>query len=153
MSCSDSIRRWLSEEGVEESRESLIEGGRELRRRGGAGILAEMLLDELSGDDAVIDSIRTPGEVEALRVRDDFVLIEILAVIDSRWQRSQERARPGDPSDRATFISQEKSEEVALDAAGQALVATAEMADLVLYNNGSIEELYSDLEELIERLP
>jgi dephospho-CoA kinase len=153
MSCSDSIRRWLSEEGVKESRESLIEGGRELRRRGGAGILAEMLLDELSGDDAVIDSIRTPGEVEALRVRDDFVLIEILAVIDSRWQRSQERARPGDPSDRATFISQEKSEEVALDAAGQALVATAEMADLVLYNNGSIEELYSDLEELIERLP
>ena len=153
MSCSDSIRRWLSEEGVEESRESLIEGGRELRRRGGAGILAEMLLDELSGDDAVIDSIRTPGEVEALRVRDDFVLIEILAVIDSRWQHSQERARPGDPSDRATFISQEKSEEVALDAAGQALVATAEMADLVLYNNGSIEELYSDLEELIERLP
>jgi dephospho-CoA kinase len=152
MSCSDSIRRWLSEEGIEESRDSLIEGGRELRRRGGAGILAEMLLDELSGGDAVIDSIRTPSEVEALRVREDFVLIEILAGIDSRWQRSQERARPGDPSDKATFISQEKSEEVALDAAGQALVATAEMADLVLYNNGSIKDLHSDLEDLVERL-
>ena len=152
MSCSDSIRRWLSEEGIEESRDSLIEGGRELRRRGGAGILAEMLLDELSGGDAVIDSIRTPSEVEALRVREDFVLIEILAGIDSRWQRSQERARPGDPSDKATFISQEKSEEVALDAAGQALVATAEMADLVLYNNGSIEDLHSDLEDLVKRL-
>ncbi|SVA36377.1 uncharacterized protein METZ01_LOCUS89231 [marine metagenome] len=152
MSCSDSIRRWLSEEGIEESRDSLIEGGRELRRRGGAGILAEMLLDELSGGDAVIDSIRTPSEVEALRVREDFVLIEILAGIDSRWQRSQERARPGDPSDKATFISQEKSEEVALDAAGQALVATAEMADLALYNNGSIEDLHSDLEDLVERL-
>ena len=152
MSCSDSIRRWLSEEGIEESRDALIEGGRELRRRGGAGILAEMLLDELSGDDAVIDSIRTPGEVEALRVRDDFVLIEILAGTDSRWQRSQNRARPGDPSDRATFISQEKSEEVALDTAGQALVATAELADLVLFNNGSIEDLQGDLEDLIERL-
>ena len=112
-----------------------------------------MLLDELSGDDAVIDSIRTPGEVEALRVRDDFVLIEILAGTDSRWQRSKERARPGDPSDRATFISQEKSEEVALDAAGQALVATAELADLVLFNNGSLEDLHGELEELIERLP
>jgi dephospho-CoA kinase len=111
-----------------------------------------MLLDELSGGDAVIDSIRTPSEVEALRVREDFVLIEILAGIDSRWQRSQERARPGDPSDKATFISQEKSEEVALDAAGQALVATAEMADLVLYNNGSIKDLHSDLEDLVERL-
>ena len=94
LSCSDSIRRWLSEEGIKETRESLIEGGRELRRRGGAGVLAEMLLQELSGDDAVIDSIRTPGEVKALRARDDFVLIEIRAGVDSRWQRSQERARP-----------------------------------------------------------
>ena len=45
LSCSDSIRRWLSEEGIKETRESLIEGGRELRRRGGAGVLAEMLLE------------------------------------------------------------------------------------------------------------
>ena len=72
-SCSDSIRSWLSEQGIEESRDSLIEGGRELRRRGGAGILAEMLLESLNGEDAVIDSIRTPGEVEALRKRSDFV--------------------------------------------------------------------------------
>ena len=106
LSCSDSIRRWLSEEGIKETRESLIEGGRELRRRGGAGGLAEMLLEELASDDAVIDSIRTPGEVEALRARDDFVLIEVRAGADSRWQRAQERARPGDPSDRAAFVSQ-----------------------------------------------
>ena len=42
---------------------------------------------------------------------------------------------------------------MALDAAGQALVATAELADLVLFNNGSLEDLHGDLEELIERLP
>ena len=153
LSCSDSIRRWLSEEGIKETRESLIEGGRELRRRGGAGVLAEMLLEELSGDGAVIDSIRTPGEVEALRARDDFVLIEVRAAADSRWQRSKERARPGDPSDRAAFVSQEAEEEGALDAAGQALVATAEMADLILFNVGSIEDLHGELEDLIGRLP
>ena len=153
LSCSDSIRRWLSGEGIKETRESLIEGGRELRRRGGAGVLAEMLLQELSGDDAVIDSIRTPGEVEALRARDDFVLIEVRAGADSRWQRSKERGRPGDAADRAAFVSQEAEEEVALDAAGQALVATAEMADLILFNVGSIENLHGDLEDLIGRLP
>jgi len=32
-------------------------------------------------------------------------------------------------------------------------VATAELADLVLFNNGSIEDLHEDLEDLIERLP
>ncbi len=147
-SCSDSIRSWLIEQGIPESRDSLIEGGRELRRRGGAGILAEMLLEALDGEDAVIDSIRTPGEVEVLRNRSDFILIEIKAGVDSRWSRSQSRGRTGDPTKKETFLAQEKSEEVAQDDAGQALNATAEMADLVILNNGGLDELYSDLDEL-----
>jgi len=152
VSCSDSIRAWLAEQGIEESREALIEGGRELRRRGGPGILAEMLLEDIGGENAVIDSIRTPGEVEALRARDDFILIEVIAGADSRWARSQGRARPGDPADRATFVAQEESEEVASDEAGQALVATAEMADLILINGGTVEGLHKDLENLLNRL-
>ena len=76
-SCSDSIRTWLAEQNIESTRDALIEGGRELRRQGGAGVLAEMLLQMLDGEDAVIDSIRTPGEVEALRERDDFILVEV----------------------------------------------------------------------------
>ncbi|MAS18513.1 MAG: hypothetical protein CMA38_03800, partial [Euryarchaeota archaeon] len=44
LSCSDSIRAWLAEQNIEPTRDALIEGGRELRRKGGAGILAEMLL-------------------------------------------------------------------------------------------------------------
>ena len=152
VSCSDLIRAWLAEQGIEESRETLIKGGRELRRRGGPGILAEMLLEALGGEDAVIDSIRTPGEVEALRARDDFILIEVTAGADSRWARSQDRAHPGDPADRATFVAQEESEEVASDEAGQALVATAEMADLILINGGTVEGLHEDLENLLDRL-
>ena len=152
VSCSDSIRAWLAEQGIEESRETLIEGGRELRRRGGAGILAVMLLEALGGGDAVIDSIRTPGEVEALRARDDFILIEVTAGADSRGARAQGRARPGDPADRATFVAQEESEEVASDEAGQALVATAEMADLILINEGTVDGLHEDLENLLDRL-
>ena len=152
VSCSDSIRAWLAEQGIEESREALIEGGRELRRRGGSGILAEMLLEALGGGDAVIDSIRTPGEVEALRARDDFILIEVTAGADSRWARARGRARPGDPADRATFVAQEESEEVASDEAGQALVATAEMADLILINEGTVDGLHEDLENLLDRL-
>ena len=69
VSCSDSIRAWLAEQGIESTREALIEGGRELRRQGGGGVLAEMLLEILDGEDAVVDSIRTPAEVEALRER------------------------------------------------------------------------------------
>jgi len=147
-SCSDSIRAHLREQGVAESRSALIEGGRELRRMGGAGILAEMLLERLAGSDAVIDSIRTPGEVEALRSREDFVLIEVRAGMEARWKRAQERARAGDALDRETFFAQEQSEAVAKDEAGQALDATADLADMILVNDGSIDELNADLEEL-----
>jgi len=147
-SCSDSIRDHLREKGIEESRENLIEGGRELRRIGGAGILAEMLLERLAGEEAVIDSIRTPGEVETLREREDFILIEVRAGMEARWQRAQSRARSGDVLDRETFFTQEESETVAKEESGQALDATAALADLILVNDASLEELHSDLEEL-----
>ena len=151
-SCSDSIRVWLAEQNIEPTRDALIEGGRELRRKGGAGILAEMLLGILEGKDAVIDSIRTPGEVKALRKRDDFILIEVRANIESRWERLQSRARAGDPLDKETFIKQEKAEAVARDEAGQALNATAELADIVILNDGTEKELIADLDELFLKL-
>ena len=93
-SCSDSIRAWLREQNKEITRDTLIEGGRELRRQGGGGILADMLIKILDGEDAVIDSIRTPAEVSSLRSRGDFVLIEVKASEEMRWARLQSRARP-----------------------------------------------------------
>ena len=148
VSCSDSIRAWLAEQGIESTREALIEGGRELRRQGGGGVLAEMLLDILSGDDAVVDSIRTPAEVQALRKRGDFFLIEVRADEDSRWERMNLRGRAGDPVDKQVFLKQEESEASSKDEAGQALDATAELADITIDNDGTLEELEMKLEEV-----
>jgi len=148
VSCSDSIRTWLREQGIETTREALIEGGRELRRNGGAGVLAEMLLEILDGEDAVVDSIRTPAEVEALRSRGDFFLIEVRADEESRWQRMTARGRSGDPIEKETFLSQEAAEAKSEDEAGQALDATAAMADITVLNDGSIEDLEGKLEDI-----
>ncbi len=146
VSCSDSIRTWLRDQGIEPTREALIEGGRELRRNGGAGVLAEMLLGILDGEDAVVDSIRTPAEVEALRSRGDFTLIEVRADEESRWQRMTSRGRSGDPTEKEVFLSQEAAEAKSKDEAGQALDATAAMADITVLNDGSIEDLEESLE-------
>ena len=148
VSCSDSIRAWLREQGVDTTREALIEGGRELRRRGGAGVLAEMLLEILDGEDAVVDSIRTPAEVEALRSRGDFFLIEVRADEEARWQRMNARGRAGDPLEKETFLSQEAAEAKSDDEAGQALDATAALADITILNDGTIEELEDKLESV-----
>ncbi|MEC7694663.1 MAG: AAA family ATPase [Candidatus Thermoplasmatota archaeon] len=153
VSCSDSIREWLSDQGVEATREAMIEGGRELRRQGGPGILAEMLLDSLDGGDAVVDSIRTPAEVKALKSRGDFFLIEVTADVEVRWGRMVDRGRFGDATEKATFLAQEEEESEANDDAGQDLNATAKLADFKVANDGSRKELEEILEELWESLP
>ncbi|MFL2975205.1 MAG: AAA family ATPase [Candidatus Thalassarchaeaceae archaeon] len=145
VSCSDSIRTWLSDQGIETTREALIEGGRELRRNGGAGVLAEMLLEILDGEDAVVDSIRTPAEVEALRGRGDFFLIDVRADEEARWQRMTQRGRSGDPVEKEAFLSQEAAEATSKDEAGQALDATAAMADITVLNDGTLEDLEEKL--------
>ena len=107
-----------------------------------------MLLEILGGEDAVVDSIRTPAEVEALRARGDFTLIEVRAGEESRWQRMTARGRSGDPTEREAFLSQEAAEAKSDDEAGQALDATAAMADITIQNDGSMEDLLGRLEEV-----
>jgi dephospho-CoA kinase len=149
-SCSDSIRAHLRSQGIEINRENLITGGRELRAAHGPGILAEMLRDEyVEATDLVIDSIRTPAEVQALQERPDFRLIEIRASREVRWQRLQSRSRAGDPTNWDTFVAQEEAELEASDESGQALIATAEMADIVIMNDGDAQELRASLELLL----
>ncbi len=152
-SCSNSIRVWLTEQGLDETRQNLIQGGRTLREQGGAGVLAEMLLAQIAVDENyVIDSVRTPAEVEALQERPDFLLLEVQAEREVRWQRLLTRGRTGDAENFEQFVAQEQAELEAADSSGQALNATAEMADIIIDNNGTLDELYKSLEELMEIL-
>ena len=150
-SCSDSIRTHLRKEGREINRDNLIAGGRELRSAQGPAILAEMLRDSNQHvEKLVIDSIRTPAEVVALRERENFRLIEVRTSREVRWQRLQARGRTGDPIDWETFVQQEESELVASDDSGQALLATAEMADIVIINDSDSDSLIKSLEVLLK---
>ncbi len=151
-SLSDAIRDVLSERGVPPTREHMIATGRELRRAGGPGALAEQILKKIGpGDDAIIDSIRTPGEVEVLRTRPDFVLLQVTASEAIRFERIKSRGRIGDPEDLETFRRLE-AEELTGGPAGQQLLATAALADHALENEGSETELSAALDALIARL-
>ena len=58
------------------------------------------------------------------------------------------KARMSDGDTEEVEMTEEKSEEVAKDEAGQALNATAALADMVIVNEGAIEDLHDDLNEL-----
>ena len=93
-SLSDEIREEIRRTDREITREILIEVGNDLRKKFGSGILAERILPKLEQNhNCVVDSIRNPSEVEALKRRKDFILLAVDADQMIRFERSRNRAR------------------------------------------------------------
>lgn len=152
-SLSDAIRLHLAEQNVEPTRDNLIAAGRALRQEGGPGVLAEHTLRRIPpGVDYVVDSIRNPAEVEALRQRPDFVLIEVAAEEPARYERLALRSRAGDAASLEEFRRQENAELASGDPAAQQLLATAALADVVVENDGDVATLHAQLQKLLPEL-
>jgi dCMP deaminase len=150
-SLSDVIRAELAERGVEETRERMIAEGRAIREAEGPGALAQRLLTSLHADrNIVIDSIRHPAEVAALRTAGSgFRLVWVDAPESLRLDRIRDRGRHGDPSTLEDLQRLEGMELGSDDPAAQQLLAVRDLADEVIPNEGSLEELRAHLQRIL----
>jgi dephospho-CoA kinase len=92
----------------------------------------------------VITGVRTPAEVIALKEQfGSNLLLAYIRVGDqaARFNRVQQRDLTTDPDDFQEFIQQDESLKVDFS-----LNNTAELADVVLWNNGSLDEFYDQIE-------
>ncbi len=153
LSLSDVLRDELSRRGLEETRERMIAVGNELRQGEGPGALAERLLDRLRSDcNHVIDSIRHPAEVEVLRrASPHFRLLWVEADEATRLQRLRGRGRGGDPTSLEQLRDQEGRELASDDPAAQQLLAVRALADEVVRNDGSLEELRHAVQAILKK--
>ena len=149
-SLSDIVREEAAARGLSPEREHLIRIGTLLREQGGLGVLAERLIPRLGRRD-VVDSIRNPAEVAALRSTPGFVLVGVDAPAELRFARSRLRARPGDPESFAEFTARERQENSA-NPAGQQLRATFALADRVVENDGDLDALHLKVDALLDSL-
>ncbi|MCO4762473.1 MAG: AAA family ATPase [Myxococcales bacterium] len=150
-SLSDAIRRDLRARGLEVTRDNLIAGGRRLRTEGGAAVLGAKSLAHIRSQapgDWVVDSVRNPAEVTALRESADFVLLDVTAAPQTRYDRVVLRNRGGDATSFAEFLRQEEAELNSTDEVAQRLVATAKLADFRVSNDGDVQALHHALESL-----
>jgi len=150
-SLSDVIRGVLKERGIPETRERMIETGRELRAQEGPAALAQRLVARLHADrNYVIDSIRHPAEVAALRAAGQrFRLIWVESDEALRFARMRARARPGDPETLEELRRLEGRELGSPDPAAQQLLAVRALADETLRNDGALAELHEQLGRLL----
>jgi dCMP deaminase len=151
-SLSNVIRDEIRLRGEEPTRDRLIIVGNELRQRYGANILAERVLAKIEDDKHyIIDSIRNPSEVEAFRAAKHFKLIRVEAAPEIRFQRIVSRQRESDPRTFEEFLALE-TREAEGDDTSQNLVKVELMADHTLTNEGALEKLYSQIDELLPKL-
>jgi dCMP deaminase len=148
-SLSDVVREEATARGLPVSRENLVLVGNDLRRAGGPGALVDRLAPRLKPP-AVIDSVRNPGEVEALRRLEGFFLLGVRAAAKVRFQRIRSRGRLGDIGTLEEFRRYEERENSA--AAGeQRILATLALADGVVDNDATLEELHRRVHALLDR--
>src|SRR6185436_2841616 len=151
-SLSDAIRDEIRLRGEESTRDRLIIVGNELRQRYGSSILAERVLAKIEDDKHyIIDSIRNPSEVEAFRAAKHFKLIRVEAPPETRFQRIFSRQRESDPRTFEDFLALENREAEG-DDTSQNLVKVELMADHTLTNDGALEKLYAQIDELLPKL-
>jgi dCMP deaminase len=152
-SLSDAIRVEIRKRGFEVTRERLIEVGTDLREQGGPGVLAERVMAGLETEhNYVIDSIRNPAEVAALRRRPDFTLFALDADSRTRFERSVVRAREHAATTFEQFMAEEERELASDNPAAQQLLATMNLADVPVSNDGTIDELHGKLDVILPPL-
>ena len=146
-SLSDIVREEADRRGLDLGRLHLIEVGNDLRRQGGAGVLAVRIRERL-GPRSVVDSIRNPAEVTELRRSPDFRLLGVDAPVDLRYRRARERGRIGDGDTLEEFRRREAIEN-SEDPAAQQLQATLALADACVRNDGALDAVFRQVDALV----
>ena len=153
-----SVRGFLEEElrgrGLSLDRDNMINLANELRERFGPSYLAEKLyeLAQRDGEDVVIESLRNPGEITALRAKGKFYLMAVDADPQARYNRLPNRGSSTDSVSFEKFMEQETREMESNDPNKQNLKKCIEMAEIRLDNNGSMDELRVKVESVLDEI-
>jgi dephospho-CoA kinase len=151
-----SVRAFLLEKirelGMPENRDSMLAVGNRLRAEHGSSYAVDQLFLRAleAGGNAVIESVRTTGEVASLRQKGQFILLAIDADPQIRYERIVIRNSETDKVSFETFIENEQRESISEEPGVPNLQACIKLADYLLVNNGTREELFGKLEKILK---
>ena len=153
-----SVRAFIADEivnrGMKVDRDSMVIVANELRRQNSPSYITDCLYEKAiaAGKNSVIESIRAPGEVYSLREKGGFILLAADADPSVRYQRILSRKSETDHISYETFLDNEKREMNSEDPNAQNLSKCIELADYKLWNNGTMEQLNQQVEDVIRTI-
>lgn len=147
--------REIEKRGMTVNRDSMVSVANGLRAENSPSYIIDELYKEasVSGDNCIIESIRTPGEVNSLRQKGNFYLLAVDAEPKLRYERIFLRKSETDSISIETFIENERREMDSTDPNNQNIRKCMEMADYIFTNNGTVNELEEAIEKTLTALP
>jgi len=145
----DVIRNEAKKRGIEPTGENLGKIAKELREKGGDGIVAEKcveLIKQLKDDIIFIDGIRSQFEIDVFRNHWKFPIIATVIDEKTRFERLFERGRSDDPKELEEFRERDKRE------IGFGLKEVVNKADYKIENSSTIEFLQEETIKLVKKL-
>lgn len=151
VSTSNLIREYIKENNLgEPTREKMLMVGNDLRRKNGPGILSVMSLAKKANRLAV-SGIRVIGEAETIKSAGGKIVC-VTTPLESRYARAQARGRVGENITLEEFKQAEEKELVNPDIHAQNVNAVIAMADYVIENTGTLEDLYKKVDEVLPQV-
>lgn len=153
-----SVRAFITEEierrGMPVNRDNMVSVGNDLRAKHGSSYCVEQLYERAKKEkgDCVIESIRTPGEANALKKKGKSYLFAVDANPRTRYSRVTKRCTSTDNVSFDVFIENERREMTSTDPNKQNISKVIEMADFTFENNGTIGELNKKVEKVLAKL-
>ena len=143
----------LEEEGIEINRTAMTNLANALREENHPAYIIEQLFlkAKKEGGNAVIESIRTPGEVDFLKEHSDFYLFAVDADPNLRYERVQERKSATERVDFNTFMAEEQREMSNDEPHMQNIAACVRLATHRFRNNASIDMFYKRVRKALEK--
>ncbi len=150
-SLSDVLRVELRRRGETITRPALIALGNELREAEGPAVLARRVQDLMQTDRATLVSVRNPAEVACLCAIDGFHLWGVEAAVRVRFDREVGRGRESVVETLDAFTELEARENTANPNAQQ-LDSTIRLADHMISNDGTLDQLDARVAALLEQI-
>ncbi len=148
------IIKEIEKRGMPVDRTSMNIVSNDLRQIHSPSYIIESMYHEAKkhGEDCIIEAIRTPGEVDALRKIGHFYLFAVTADLPLRYDRIVLRGNETDHISFDTFAEQDAREAASTDPHKQNVSGCIKEADVVLNNNGTMETLHEEIEEAMREL-
>lgn len=152
-SASGFITEEIVRRGMPVNRDSMIVVSNDMRATNGPSYIIDSLYERAQekGGDAIIESLRAVAEVRRIKELGGTV-IGVDADPHVRYERAFKRGSEKDDVSFEKWLEQEKQESNPDDPTKQNIFGALKESDYILANDGSLEELHAQIDEILEKI-